>query len=359
MDRPSITHLVDRRSHLGVAGLMEAAADAQRGAGHQVQTVALRPSGARGLSSGSVLGMRFRLDPFAVLRLRRHLVHSKPSILHVWDVQSLRVAAAACRVCARPPAVVACMLDPLGRSRLPKWSMRVARAVVVGDQTDHQRCVEYGLPPASIHVAPPAFLLPPEADTATDLRADLQVPVGAPVLAVAAPLERDSSIDESIWSFELLRVLHPEAVLVVCGEGREKNRLERYATLVSHGETNAVHFVGSHLLASVLQMATVFWDHSLDERLPAELLTAMAARVPVVATAGRRKRALIQDGKTGFLVSAGDRAGFGKITDKLLIDNQQLQQTTDAAAQAVATFTAGAFAVFCGEVYRQAATTPD
>ena len=79
------------------------------------------------------------------------------------------------------------------------------------------------------------------AQAPCDLRAELELDATAPLVATVGPLERMKHIDEAIWCFELVRVLHPSARLVVVGDGLDRQRLERLALAIS--EPGCVRFV--------------------------------------------------------------------------------------------------------------------
>jgi glycosyltransferase involved in cell wall biosynthesis len=81
-----------------------------------------------------------------------------------------------------------------------------------------------------------------------------------------------------------------------------------------------VEFLGALSRREVLELlsaADAFVLNSTYEGLPHVVLEAMAARVPVVATAVGGTPEVVEDGKTGLLVEPGDRAGLLRALNRL------------------------------------------
>ena len=104
------------------------------------------------------------------------------------------------------------------------------------------------------------------------------------------------------------KLTHPDAVLLVAGEGQEKAYLEQYVK-----ERNLpVRFldaVNGKAKAEILKIADVFVLPSIilpsgrQEGLPVSILEAISAGVPVVASDVGGVSEVIRDGITGFIVS--------------------------------------------------------
>jgi len=107
--------------------------------------------------------------------------------------------------------------------------------------------------------------------------------------------------------------------LVIVGEGPERGRLEgqiRDASLAAR-----VHLVGERAdIPALLRACDVFCLASLAEGISNTLLEAMAAALPVVATAVGGNRELVVDGGTGRLIPAGDPLAFAAALDPLVSD---------------------------------------
>ncbi len=246
-------------------------------------------------------------------RLRRLVAAERPDIVHAWDGPSLAAAGAALRGDSGP-ALTATLADP-PPARCAA-AARKAAGFVVSDRAVASRLQRLGVEPARVAVAG-RFALPtdPAADPG-EFRRTWQIDPEAPIVAAAAHLTREANLADTIWGFELLRLLHPQAVLVIAGEGPDRHRLERQVRLMS--EAASARFVSGECFSDMLGSAALFCDQGVGDRWPVEALAAVSAGVPTVATARPRTRAALADAEHGHLVAHGDRAAFGRIGDRVL-----------------------------------------
>ena len=112
--------------------------------------------------------------------------------------------------------------------------------------------------------------------------------------------------------------------LVIVGEGDERASLERLAAELGLAERVSLPGWQSDV-RGYFEAMDVFALSSHREGLPNVLLEAMALEVPVVATRVNGVPRLVQDGRNGFLVEAGDRDG---LTTALygLLSNEALRE---------------------------------
>jgi len=122
-------------------------------------------------------------------------------------------------------------------------------------------------------------------------------------------------------AFAEARKDHPKATLVLVGNGPMESALR---TLVQElGIESAVTFAGwldSEAVQAEIRAATVLVHPSFSEGLPVVIMETMAERRPVIATYVAGIPELVQEGKTGWLVPAG-----------------QLEELTDAMKACAAT----------------------
>jgi glycosyltransferase involved in cell wall biosynthesis len=103
----------------------------------------------------------------------------------------------------------------------------------------------------------------------------------------------------------------PEAHLVLVGDGIRRPYLERSAAQL--GVADRCHFVGHRLDGpSILSRAALAVSASYSEGISNAILEAMAARLPVVATAVGGSPELVRDGVNGFLVPPGAPAALAR-----------------------------------------------
>lgn len=297
---PRIFHLIGRLDGYGGSRLMRRLVARQSGAGQGVSVAALSANAAivRELratgATVNVVGARWRWDPIALGRLVQLRRRAPVDLVHVWDSTALAYAVATGR---REPCVAT--WDAEGRAAA--WF-----ASIIGQSV---AALPSGVPPSAREPQRPRDAV----------LAELDLPPDARLIAVAGPLVRHKQIDEAIWTYELVRVLHPQVRMVVFGDGPDRARLERYADLVS--EPSCVQFAGFRAdLAELLPHADVFWQLDAARTTPYALLEAMAAGVPAVASDVPALRAAIVSGETGYLAPLGHRAGVARATDQLLSD---------------------------------------
>jgi glycosyltransferase involved in cell wall biosynthesis len=129
-----------------------------------------------------------------------------------------------------------------------------------------------------------------------------EVPDGARVLLAVARLTRQKGIDVAVRA---LGSLPDDAVLVVLGEGPEREALEQLAREL--GVDRRVFLLGRVPdVAAWLRRASVLVHPARWEGFGLGVLEAMLARLPVVAANVSSLPELVVDGTTGFLVSPDD-----------------------------------------------------
>jgi glycosyltransferase involved in cell wall biosynthesis len=127
-------------------------------------------------------------------------------------------------------------------------------------------------------------------------------------------------------------VRFPDARFHLIGGGAERQRLAALAD--SRGVSHAVSFRGhSEAIPEELAAADVFVLPSRSEALPNAVLEAMAAGLPVVASAVGGIPDVIEDDKTGLLVPAADPHALAAAVIRLMGD-EALAARLGAAARA-------------------------
>jgi L-malate glycosyltransferase len=161
--------------------------------------------------------------------------------------------------------------------------------------------------------------------------------------ALAPPLRRVVSVanlrqekGHDVLIDAAARVVHcfPDARFDLVGDGPERERLE--ALVRARGLSRAVVFRG-HVenVAAILEQADIFAHPSRTEAFPNALLEAMAAGLPVVASAVGGIPEIIEEGHTGLLVPAGDRQALADRISRLMADGDEGVRIGAAARRAV------------------------
>ena len=150
-----------------------------------------------------------------------------------------------------------------------------------------------------------------------DVRAEIGVPAGSPVIGVTARLHTIKGHAYLVQALpEVLRSV-PDAHVVLTGDGPDRRDLERM--VVGAGLGARVHFLGHRTdVPDVTQVYDVAVVPSLWECLPYVLMEAMALGKPVVASRVGGIPEVVADGVTGTLVPPRDSGALAAAIVDLL-----------------------------------------
>jgi glycosyltransferase involved in cell wall biosynthesis len=181
------------------------------------------------------------------------------------------------------------------------------------------------------------------------------IPAGGEVVGAVGRLAREKRHDVFLAACRLIAEERPRARFVLMGEGAEGQRLEELARLL--GIADRTHFLGlvDDVPAACSELSLLM--HTSDtEGTPRAVLEAMAAGVPVVATAVGGVPALVQDGVTGCLTAPRDSVALARASLALLADPGRARCMGERGRLRVAaSFTISGMAVRVEELYRQQA----
>lgn len=122
----------------------------------------------------------------------------------------------------------------------------------------------------------------------------------------------------------------PEATLILVGDGRLRQDLERRAREL--GLSDRVRFLGTRRdLPLIYRALDLFVQPSLWEGLPLALLQAMGAGLPVLATRVSGVREVIEDGVNGRLVEPGDPQALARVLLELYRQSELRARLATAA----------------------------
>ena len=145
--------------------------------------------------------------------------------------------------------------------------------------------------------------------TVAEAKAALGLPADGFVVGAVGRLSGEKGFDVLIRSIRALVSRGLDVRLVIVGEGAERANLEQLARELDVADR--VRLAGWRAdVRGYFEAMDVFALASIREGLPNVLLEAMALEVPIVSTRVNGVPRLIQDGRNGFLVSAGDGAGL-------------------------------------------------
>jgi glycosyltransferase involved in cell wall biosynthesis len=215
--------------------------------------------------------------------------------------------------------------EPLPARR--RWALRAADAILAISHDTAEKVVEIqGVAPSRVQILPlaldPSFSTIPDETPLND-GLPAKYPAGRILLSVTrlAACEGYKGIDTVIQTLPRLRSVVPDVQHVVVGDGDDRPRLEQLSR--EAGVADCVHFLGrleAPELRACYRNCDVFVLPSKGEGFGLVFLEAMAYGKPVVGGAHGGALDVIEDGKTGFLVSHGDVQGLAGALERLLID---------------------------------------
>jgi glycosyltransferase involved in cell wall biosynthesis len=309
-----------------------------------------------------VIGERFRFDPRVLGELRGVVGRRAPDIVQTHMVKSHFLARLAGLGRGRPwvayhHGYTSTDLKMLAYNRLNRWSLPAAERVITVCGPFAERLTREGVPRERISVRHNSVVAPPPADVdeRRALRERLGADEGTRVVLAVGRLSREKGHADLVRSFAVLRGLHPalNVRLVIVGEGPERERVEEEARAA--GVLGRVVFAGHTAnVRPYYAGADVLALPSHSEGSPNVLLEAMAAGLPVVATAVGGVPEIATNEEDALLVPARDTNAFAAALGRLLTDEALADGLgRAAAARAVSEFSPEAYARGLVRIYQQ------
>jgi glycosyltransferase involved in cell wall biosynthesis len=180
----------------------------------------------------------------------------------------------------------------------------------------------------------PTVVLPEWVDL--DLNSEAPARDSATIL-YAGRLHWSKGVDVLLAAFEQAARLHPNAQLVICGAGPDRERLEALARPIPRvsfrgmlPNTEVVRLLRS---AAISVLPTVSMEGQ-----PKALLEALKCGAACIATSVPGSQELIEAGQTGLLVPPNDAAALAEALDRLLADDALRARLGQRAAEQAAQF---------------------
>lgn len=186
-------------------------------------------------------------------------------------------------------------------------------------------------------------------------RLALDLPEHALVVGFIGRLVAQKSPDVLLRAFAQASASIPNAYLAMIGSGPLANEL--HALTRELGISDKVRWPGERDARTCLAGFDVFALSSRKEGLPYVILEAMAAGLPVVATASAGVESLLKDGENGLVVPADDPAAFAGALLRVLNDPEQRAALGRSSLQRVAAFSIDQMVEKHLRLYRAAAKT--
>lgn len=302
----------------------------QRRAGHEVSAVSLaagvegpladelREAGVTAFSTPKGRGFDLGLVARLALQLRQERVQ----LVHTHNPQPLIYGAPSARL-AGARVVHTKHGANLYRGRqfqLMRAAARLVHAyVAVSSTTAEVARRRREVAPSRLHVIENGIGLErfhPDAKARAEVRAELSIPLDAWVVGTVGRLSHEK--DQALLLRAFAPLGHDLHRLVVVGEGAESGALSSLARELAGGRF--VHLTGGRRdVPRLLSAFDIFALSSRTEGLPLVLPEAMASALPVISTAVGGIPTVIDEGRTGFLVPAGDEAALRERLGQLFL----------------------------------------
>jgi glycosyltransferase involved in cell wall biosynthesis len=286
------------------------------------------------------------------LSLARDLARDRVDIVHAYNLYGNVFAVPAARM-AGVPAVIAAVRD-LG-VYLDGWKRRVQRTaclfadlVLVNADSIKDWLVSDGYPPDKIVVIRNGINLSrfSESRRTGRIRHELGIPAGAPLLSTIARLCPSKGAAVSIDAMPMIHARHPDARLLIVGEGLKSTRGELHvddtfqsslaARARALGVDHRVIFTGYRPdIPDILRDVDVSMQPSYTEGLSNSVLEAMAAGVAVVATPVGGTPEVLRDDEHGCLTPVGDARALAGAVCALIEDPARRARLGRAARELV------------------------
>lgn len=212
-----------------------------------------------------------------------------------------------------------------GQIRLQRQAYRCATKVVANSSAARRMLEAEGLATTSIAVIPNGVTVPPRRP-----RLDSGTTRPPRRVITVANLRPEKSHETLIDAATRLVPAFPDLEILVVGDGPRRAELERCVRDKALSRT--VRFLGHREdVADLLAASGAFVLPSRSEAFPNGALEAMAAGLPVVASATGGLLDLIEHGRTGLLFEPGNAHALADALASILTDGARAARLGDAA----------------------------
>jgi glycosyltransferase involved in cell wall biosynthesis len=154
-----------------------------------------------------------------------------------------------------------------------------------------------------------------------------------PVFLSNRNLESHYGVDLVLRAFAVIQEKFPEASLTIAGEGSQSRALKALARDLTLRNTFFIGQIDPHGMAEVYDAADIFLNGSEIDNQPLSILEAFSCGLPVVTTDAGGIPDLVEDGRTGIVISCGDYSAMAKRAIVLLHDPSSAKQMIEQARQ--------------------------
>jgi glycosyltransferase involved in cell wall biosynthesis len=287
-------------------------------------------------------------DPYAVFRLSSRLKKFKPHILFCLDHRNAVILGMlAAKLSGSPRCIIAShSTGRFGRSRnfslIERMFVKRADRFVALSRAhaDYSRDIE-GIDGGKIAIIENGIDVAKYSSagdgTLAEIRRTIGLSPGDRVVLMVAVLRPEKAHEALLNAAKRLIAAHSSLKFLIAGDGPRYDELKRLTRDLRLEEN--VFFLGLRRdVAALLHLSHVLVlpSHPVVETLPLAVLEAMAAGVPVVASAVGSIPEVIEDGVSGRLIPPADAVALAAAVEELLRDEALAERITKNARRVVA-----------------------
>lgn len=215
---------------------------------------------------------------------------------------------------------------------------RLATRFIAVSALDAERMVSIEhVSPSKVLMLPNGYM-PRVSSSGGNLRRELGIDAGTPLIAAIAVLRRQKAISVLLEAHSLVLDAMPEARLAIAGDGDDLPALQAQSRDL--GMQHRVHFLGQRAdVDAILRSSDLAAMSSDYEGTPVVAFECMANGTPLVATAVGGLPDVVEDGRTGLLVPRRNPQALADAILRLLGDPGLRASMGKAAAARLPEFT--------------------
>ncbi|EKD24174.1 MAG: glycosyl transferase group 1 [uncultured bacterium] len=281
------------------------------------------------------LGAYSKFNPLVFLRLFILLKKERPDVLHCFLFHAILLGRLAGRISSVPTIISSIRTENFGgrmREKLLALTDAFSSVTTIVSQKAADKMVRNGVVPSEklkviYNGFDPEGVAQVRKTNREQLRADLKIEPGSPLLVAVGRLDEAKGYPVLIEAIGEIKKVHPSVQLLILGSGE---MLERLTIEINNRVLDEnIRLLGrKENVYEYLRCADIFVLASLWEGHPNVVLEAMACGAPVVATNVGGVPEIILDGETGFLVESNNARA---LADKII----QVSALTDEARKTI------------------------
>ncbi len=266
-----------------------------------------------------VLPMRSQFDLPSMLRLRRILKQNRFEIVNTHSGVDSWIGGIAAKLAGVPGLVRTRHLDiPLRRNMLNFVHYLPDRYITCGEAMRRTLVRDCGFPEHRVVSIPTGvderFF---QIERHAGRKREFGIAPGSPMVANIGILRKVKGHEILLAAVPGILKSFPDVCFLLVGDGPRRAALEaKAAELGISGHVRFTGFIDD--VSGILSCADVVVNSSWSEGLPQSVLQALAAGVPVVATAVGGVPEVVRDGDTGILVPPGDHDALATGVSRML-----------------------------------------